>query len=215
MIQKKAFSLVDQIFERLENKILTGEIPRGEIITETKVAQELGVSRTPVKGALMRLVMDHMVEETPKGLMVVGISDEDAMIIYDIREKIEGMAAGIAAKNADDEQIAELREILELQEYYLERGNAEKIREQDSRFHEALYKACQSPVLSDTLTALHRKVQKYRKLAVSQKSRAVDSVGEHKQILEALENRDSAAAEAAVTLHIQNARKRICNLKGE
>ena len=215
MIQKKAFSLVDQIFERLENSILSGDIPRGEIITETKIAQELGVSRTPVKGALMQLQMDHMVEETPKGLVVVGISDDDAMIIYDIRERIEGMAAGLAAKNAGEEQLAELKEILELQEYYLERGNAEKIREQDSRFHEALYRACQSPVLSDTLTALHRKVQKYRKLAVSQKSRAVDSVGEHKKILEAIVNRDAEAAEKAVTLHIQNARKRICNSEVE
>ncbi|MCQ2552681.1 MAG: GntR family transcriptional regulator [Clostridia bacterium] len=209
MISKKAFSLADQIYEQLETEILSGAIPRGEIITETKIATRLGVSRTPVRDALLKLEADHMVENTPKGLQVVGITDQDASIIYTIREKIESMAVGLAAQNATEEQIAEMKEILDLQYYYFEKENAEKIREQDSAFHEALYASTGYPVLKDTLKDLHRKIQKYRKLAVSSHNRAEDSVNEHREILDAIIARDVARAEAAGLNHIKMARERI------
>ena len=73
----KTVSLSDQVFEHLEDDILSGKYERGEIITELQLCAELGVSRTPVREALRRLFQEHLVEDTPKGTMVLGITPKD------------------------------------------------------------------------------------------------------------------------------------------
>ena len=209
MITNRSVSLSDQIFDQLENDILTGVIPRGSIITETQISERLGVSRTPVREAMGRLIQDHMVEETGKGNLVVGITDEDAACIYDIRTRIEGMAARLAAKNAGEEQLRRMKEAIDVQQYYHTKGDSEKIREQDSRFHELMYKASGSTILNDTLSALHRKVQKYRMISVTHEGRAGKSIREHQAIYDAIAAHDGDLAEQLATEHVISARKSI------
>ena len=86
MIEHKTVSLADQIFEHLETDILSGKYQRGEILTEAKLCQELGVSRTPVREALRRLSQEHIIEESTKGSVVIGISERDLEDIFMIRE---------------------------------------------------------------------------------------------------------------------------------
>ena len=119
MIEHKTVSLADQVFEHLENDILSGKYQRGEILTEAKLCQELGVSRTPIREALRRLSQEHIIEESTKGSVVIGISERDLEDIFLIRENIEGLAAEVAAKCRTAEQLNELRHALELQEFYL------------------------------------------------------------------------------------------------
>ena len=202
MILNRPVSLADQIYERLENDIYSGKYKRGDILTEPSVCEMLGVSRTPVHEAFSRLKYDHIVEDSSKGAIVLGVSDEDAAIIYRIRKAVECMAAASCAKNISDEQIAELSEIIDLQSFYAEKSNSEKVREGDSDFHTLIYKFSGSAIYYDVLEPLHKKIQKYRELSVSEKGRASLSVSEHKKILEAIKKHDEKAAYDAMYEHI-------------
>ncbi len=205
MIEHKTVSLADQVFEQLENDILSGKYSRGENITESKLSSELGVSRTPIREALRRLEQEHLIEESQKGLEVIGINDKDLSDIFMIRAKLEGQAAAMAAQNYTDEQLKILREAVEFQEFYLNKNDPEHIKKMDSRFHETIYKMCGSAVFYDVLLPLHRKILKYRRASVSNTSRAEASVSEHRAIYNAIEEKNSALAEKLVTEHLNNA----------
>ncbi|MBO4732981.1 MAG: GntR family transcriptional regulator, partial [Clostridia bacterium] len=118
-MEHKTVSLADQVFENLENDILSGKYQRGEMLTESKLSQNLGVSRTPIREALRRLSQEHIIEESGKGVIVLGISEDDLKDIFYIRRKIESDCAARAAKNRTDEQLEVLREAVEFQEFYL------------------------------------------------------------------------------------------------
>ena len=90
MKEHKSISIADQIFEQLEHDILIGKYQRGEILTELKLCQSLGVSRTPIREALRRLEQEHIIEETSRGAVVIGISREDLFDMYEIRMHVEG-----------------------------------------------------------------------------------------------------------------------------
>lgn len=206
MIEHKTISLADQVFEHLESDILSGKYSRGEILTESRLSAELGVSRTPIREALRRLEQEHIIEETGKGSVVIGITDKDLEDIYLIRIQLEGMVASLAAKNCDDnEKLNKLKEALELQEFYLNKKDADQIKHMDNRFHNRLYELSGSMVFYDTLLPLHKKVQKYRKASVESNSRASASVEEHRKIFEAVKNGDSDLAFKYASEHAQNA----------
>lgn len=205
MRDHKPVSLADQIFEKLENDILTGKYQRGQLLTEIKLSESLGVSRTPVREALRRLEQEHIIEETSKGSLVLGITPDDLKDIYLIRQNIEGLAAYRAAKVITDEQLNELTEILDLQEFYASRGDAVHIKGVDHQFHELIYKYSGSNIIYNTLKPLHKKVQKYRQVSVQNSERAIDSVEEHRQILNALKAHDSQLAKETMTQHVINA----------
>ena len=209
MIEHKTVSLADQVFEHLETDILSGKYQRGEILTEAKLCQELGVSRTPIREALRRLSQEHIIEESTKGSVVIGISERDLEDIFMIREAVEGLAAEVAAKSRTADQLNELRNTLELQEFYLSKMDSEQIKIMDNRFHELIYKSCGGITFYDTLEPLHKKIQKYRKAAVNNKSRATASVDEHRKIFEAIVDGDGEAARKYAVEHIKNAHNHI------
>ena len=211
MIEHKTVSLADQVFEHLENDILSGKYQRGELLTESKLSSELGVSRTPIREALRRLEQEHLIEESGKGSMVIGITEKDLEDIFLIREHIEGLAASLAAKNCTEEQLKELREVLELQEFYLAKQDPEHIKHMDNRFHATLYKLSGSMAFYDTLVPLHKKVQKYRKAAVEKPSRALESVKEHRMIFDAIAEGDAEKAMKYSKEHVLKAHAHITN----
>ena len=205
MIEHKTVSLADQVFEHIESDILSGKYSRGDILTESKLSADLGVSRTPIREALRRLEQEHLIEESGKGSVVIGISEKDLEDIYIIRGKLEGVVASLAAKNRNEELLNALREVLELQEFYLEKKDADRIKQMDNKFHNCVYELSGSMVFYDTLLPLHKKAQKYRKASVESNSRAVASVEEHRKIYEAIVAGDSLLAEKYACEHVQNA----------
>ena len=205
MLTHKTVSLADQVFEHIERDILSGKYERGEIITESKLSAELGVSRTPIREALRRLEQEHLIEESGKGSIVIGISEKDLEDIFLIRKQLECLAASMAAKNHTDEQLAELKETLELQEFYVTKADTEHVKYMDNKFHRILYKLTGSTVFFDTLVPLHRKIQKYRRASLQSKSRAKESVLEHRRVYEAIASRDEDLAAKTVLEHIENA----------
>ena len=208
-MEHKTISLAEQVFERLERDILSGTYPRGEVLTEMRLCTDLEVSRTPIREALRRLEQEHIIEISGKGIVVLGVTDEDLRDIYDIRLEVEGFAAGRTAQNITDEELEELREVLELQEFYVAKKDAERIRLMDSRFHELVYRYTHSTVYFDTLMPLLKKVQKHRKKSVENNSRAHSSLDEHREIFAAIAARDAVAAEKAMLKHVNNARNHI------
>lgn len=208
-------SLADFVFETLENDILSGTYKRGDTLTELKLCERLGVSRTPIREALNRLKEQQLVTATSSHSVVVrGVSEQDLADIYEIRLRIEGYATRLCAERITDEQLGELKEIVALQEFYTERGGAANIRDMDSRFHELVYQYCGSEILQSTLSDLHHKVQRYRKLSVEHPERAQVAVKEHADILRALEQHDGEEAERLTILHIENAKRCIVSAAG-
>ena len=208
-MEHKTISLADQVFEKLETDILSGVYQKGELLTELKLCEELGVSRTPIREALRRLSQEHIIEESAKGSIVLGIDKNDLKDIYAIRTKIEGMAAALAAKNATSTQLEELKEAVELQEFYVAKNDANHIRQFDSRFHEIVYACSGSNIIYDTLMPLHKKVLKFRKTSVESPERAILSAKEHRGIYEAIVSGDDTLADKRMTEHILKAYEHI------
>ena len=209
MIEHKTISLADQVFDHLENDILSGKYQRGEILTESKLSAELGVSRTPIREALRRLEQEHIIEESGKGSVVIGINEKDLEDIFMIRKSLECQVAALAAKNRTEEQLKQLREAIEFQEFYLNKKDPDQIKLMDSRFHETLYKLSGSTAFYDTLVPLHKKIQKYRRASGTNSSRAEASVAEHRKIYEAIEAKNTALAAKYASEHVENAYKHI------
>ena len=138
MLEHKTVSLAEQVFDRLENDILTGKYQRGEVLTELKLVSDLGVSRTPVREALHRLEQEHVIEITSKGILILGVTEQDLKDIFAIRLRIEGLASYCATESMTAEQLAELKETLELQEFYVAKQDPERIKTMYSKFHQLI-----------------------------------------------------------------------------
>ena len=180
---------------------------RGEILTELKLVDQLGVSRTPIRDALRRLEQERLIEDTGKGSRVVGITEEDLEDIMNIRQRIEGLAAYYAAKNMTPEGLAELTHIVDLQDFYYDKGDAEQLRQVDEQFHDLICYLSKRTVIMDTLIPLHRKTRRYRRISMEDWSRTVNTRKEHKAIFDAMASGDADLAESLMAKHIENAKK--------
>ena len=202
-------SLADQVFEKLENDIIHGVYPKGEILTEMKLAEQLGVSRTPIREALRRLEQERLIQESGKGSVVLGISAEDLLDIMNIREHIEGLSAYYACLNMTEEAKAELQHIIDLQDFYFAKWDPDRLRQADDAFHDAICEYSGRMVVRDTLAPLHRKTRRYRRTVMGNKVRAEKSLQEHHAIFDALVSGDPEKARQVMEEHIRKARKHL------
>ena len=138
MREFKTTSLADQVFERLENDIIQGVYQKGEILTELKLVDQLGVSRTPIREALRRLEQERLIADSGKGSVVLGITEDDLVDIMNIRQRIEGLAAYYATVNMTEEGRQELAHIVDLQDFYYSKGDAERLRKTDYELHSVI-----------------------------------------------------------------------------
>lgn len=203
----KSVSLADQVFERLENDIVAGIYPKGEIITEMRLVEQLGVSRTPIREALRRLEQERLIQETGKGMVVLGITPEELDDIMSIRQRTEDLAVYHAIQNLTEEGAARLSHISELQDFYYQKKDTENLRKMDDDFHEALYELSGRTVIRDVLQPLHKKTQRYRKKSIEDTTRLANSLAEHKAILDAVLKKDTKKAMELITIHITNAKE--------
>ena len=203
----KTVSLSDLVFERLESDIISGVYQRGEILTELKLVETLGVSRTPIREALRCLEQERLIADTGKGSVVLGITLEDLEDIMDIRLRIEGLAAYYAAENLTQEGIERLRAISEMQDFYYNKHDVDNLRRVDDEFHDAIYELCGRSVIHDTLLPLHRKTLRYRRISMGEAPRLPNTISEHKEILEAIISKDATRAKKLMKQHIVNAKK--------
>ena len=209
----KSTSLADQVFDKLENDIIQGIYKRGELLTELKLVEQLGVSRTPIREALRRLEQERLIEDTGKGSRVLGITEEDLQDIMNIRERIEGLAAYYAAVNLTPEGLKELTHIVDLQEFYFSKRDKEHLREVDDQFHDLICALSKRSVIADTLVPLMRKTRRYRRISIDDWERTTNTMNEHRAMYEAIASGNAELAERLATAHIVKAKRHM--IEGE
>ena len=198
-------SLSEYVFNHIREAILSCDYKENDLLKENAIANELGVSRTPVREALKQLELEGLVRLIPnKGASVVGVSIKDFKDIYEMRALLEGLCVRKAVENISDDIINELDEILDLCDYYLSKGKLEAILELDNRYHETIYKAANSRMISQTLSDFHHYLERMRKTTLNDIERAKNSNMEHKAIADAIRQRDAKKAEKLAKEHIRN-----------
>ena len=202
----KSTSLADQVFDKLENDIILGVYPKGEILTELKLVDQLGVSRTPIREALRRLEQERLIADTGKGSLVLGITEDDLLDIMNIRERIEGLAAYYCAKNITDEGIKELKHLTDLQDFYFSKRDIDRLRQVDDEFHDTICRLSKRTVIYDTLSPLLRKTRRYRRQAMQDAERNKKTMKEHRAIYEAIMSGNAELAQQLATEHIAEAK---------
>lgn len=212
MIEYKNTSLADKVYEVLEHNILCGVYAPGELITESRLSTDLGVSRTPVREAMSKLSHEKLIKETKSGIKVVGVSEDDVKDLFEVKRRIEVLATKRAAANLSESKLELLRDNVERQAFYAQKGDAEKVRDLDTEFHDIIYKGCGSTTFETILSPIHHKMMKFRRLSLESHDRIYDSVAEHKALYEAIRDRDGDKAETIILLHIDHSYN---NLKKE
>ncbi len=207
-------SLRARVFNYISEEIINGNYKTGDPLVETRLAEGLGVSRTPVREALHQLELEGLVTLVPnKGVVVAGVSEKDVEDIYAIRSEIEGLAVRWAAERIDAELLRELEETAELMEYYTKKGDLAQVSKLDAKFHALIYASCKSKVLRHTLSTIMRYVQQARLGSLRVPTRAKQALKEHKAILNAIVLQDGALAEALMIAHIKQAQENLLQQK--
>ncbi len=207
---KTAGGLSSRVYHQIRAEILKGALIPGESVTELSLAKEYGVSRTPVREALRQLELEGLVQLIPnKGAVILGIRPEDICDIYQIRSMLEGTAAERAAINATQEDIHKLDEILELTEFYISRQNMQQLQSMDGQFHQLIYEMSGSRMFKRVLKDLHYYIGLTRDASLKSEGRAVQSVREHRAVLEAIAAHDGVRARELMTVHVHNALKNV------
>ena len=204
MIDYKSMSLANQVFETIERNILNGVYPQGEYLSESKLSEELGVSRTPIREALTKLETERLITTTPMGALVLGITEKDVRDMFQVKLHLDPIIVKMAAANISDEALARLKDNIEQQDFYNTKGNMEKLRDLDTEFHDIIYAESKSPTLQYILTGIHHKLLKYRMASLNSEDRSDHSVDEHDAIYEALKSRDEMRVELLVLQHINH-----------
>ncbi|MEB8342447.1 GntR family transcriptional regulator [Streptomyces endophyticus] len=188
----------------LRSRITSLELPPGTPLSENELAAELDVSRTPVREALILLGEESLVDIFPKlGTFVSRISVDAVLEAQFMREALELAALREAVKLAEDEDIAALRAILDAQRAAFEAADDDLFFEQDEAFHRRLMEASGHRTLWRTVTTAKAHLDRARRLSLPLPHRIEHLIGEHREVVDALELRDAARAEQALRGHLQ------------
>lgn len=194
----------DRVYQSVRRGILRGEYAPGTVLAEAEVAKSLGVSRTPVREALQRLVHDELLEQASRRQLIVGgISPERRDEIVLLREALETVSVREACRRMTDEQIDALRLNLFRQQRIARGGDVDAFLDLDDEFHLAIARGAGMPTLERFLEQLRAFVRLIGRDALRSPNRLDDVLVEHEAILEALEARDAAAATKAIHQHLE------------
>jgi DNA-binding GntR family transcriptional regulator len=206
------YSLRGKIYSTLRENILSGKYFAGESLIEKRLAEELNVSRTPIREAIRQLELEGLVESIPnKGATVKGISKKDMEDIYRIRMVLEGLAARWAIEQITDEEIKKLTEAYDLMEFYTGKEDINAISKLNTEFHDVIYAATKSTVLQHILKDFQIYVKWARHESLSSLGRKETALKEHYDILKAFKERNSENAEKYLIIHVENSSKHIKN----
>lgn len=198
--------LREVVFEALRDAIISGELKPGERLTEVQLAEEMGVSRTPVREAIRKLELEGFVVMVPrKGAYVADISTKDVADVFEIRAALEGLAAGLAAERITEEELEELQRLLVKVNESTENHDLDTFVAADAAFHEALYKASRNDRLVQIISNLREQIQRFRSITLARPGRMKDALEEHKLIVDAISQRNVALARRLAQKHIENA----------
>jgi DNA-binding GntR family transcriptional regulator len=193
------------VFESMREAILSGVLKPGERLMEIQLAEEMGVSRTPVREAIRKLELENFVVMIPrKGAYVAGVSLKDVADVFEIRSALEGLAAGLAAERITEDELELMEQALF---FRVSEGemDLEQIVKSDTDFHALVYRASRNERLIQILENLREQIQRFRATSLAVPGRNKLAIEEHRMIVEALRNHDSEEAQSLAMAHIVTA----------
>ena len=193
------------ITKLLRDAIIRGEMQPGERLVEPELAEKLGVSRTPVREALLKLESEGFLRVFPrKGAVVAPYSIKEVNEIYEVLIEIEALAArnALMHMNADNFQ-----EIASLERVFEEAHDQMTKIEANSRFHQYYIALCTNQILAKIVTNLNDKLDRYRRLVFIDAGRVISGQLEHKQIIQAFKQKDAAKVYKLIKRHLALSRK--------
>lgn len=198
--------LRELVFESLREAIISAQLRPGERMMEIQLAEEMGVSRTPIREAIRKLELEGLVVMVPrKGAYVAGLSLKDIADVFEIRRALEGLAAELAADRITEEELETLERYLVVIAEQIDNGDIEKVVQTDTDFHTQLYQASRNSRLSQIINNLREQIQRFRTTSLSYPGRMKEALEEHRKIVEAISGRDGETARKVAMEHIENA----------
>lgn len=206
ILKIEGYELLSQkVYHLLKTEIVKGFLKPGEKLLEEKIAEQLGVSRTPIREALKQLAAEGFVKMIPnQGVMVNKISIKDIQEVLQIRGVLEGLAARLATELIKEEEIKVLEEYIKQMEYYTNKNDFLAFSEIDAEFHELILNVCENSWLIQIRRNLSDQAHRYRIRSLSVPGRLKYSLKEHQEILKALKRKDSEQADRLSQKHIKN-----------
>lgn len=199
--------LGEEIFTRLRQDILRGDLRPGERLIEEKMADRFAASRTPVREAFLRLERDGLIVRRARGGFIIGQVDlRDMDEIMDMRAVLEGHAAARAARRRSDGLVERLKSILDRYESALEKDEVKAMVALNTEFHEALYQASESKRLLRMIGDLQDHFYRIRKHILGLDGMGRQSHEDHVRMVEAIDAGDDRTAEEVVREHINRGR---------
>lgn len=208
MTRKPDLPLTLQAYYVLKKRIMDLHLRPGEMLLVQPLAVELGISRTPVREALVRLLQEGFVEEAEgKKFRVSALTLENVLEIHELRELIEGHAVQKVARGRSEAQIRELRKLLRQMTQALKAKDHDAFFAGDLEFHNRIISFCGNQTLKDLMAHLNEKIQRIRYLTLYIHQRLEETIDEHDQVLEGIVRRDPEGAFRSLHLHLENVRK--------
>ena len=196
-----AVTTADAVYQALRQGILHGDLAPGERLRSDALANDLRVSRTPVREALRKLEAEGLVERSGSGLIVREFSEKDLTELFYVREALEGMAARLAAENATPGEIAEIREMLDDMEVGAAARRYRGAAATDREFHRLICRAAHNERLLQSLKSLLDHVRQMQTSTLYVAGRPAEALKEHRDLLQAIVARDPDRAEELARAH--------------
>ncbi len=202
----KRSTLRGEVANLLRKRILDGDIPSGERLIETEIAEQLGVSRMPVREALRMLESEGLIKSVPrKGLIVTEYTEDDIREYYTIREALEVCAIKIVIDKITQEEIRELEHYCRMAEDARLAGNRDEVCEWTAKFNDRLYDCCGMPRLKEQIKNTHKYLRTFRFTSFKEPERTVQALREHEEILRLVAAKDYDGAVRATSVHLRDA----------
>lgn len=207
-----AYQVRGRVYEQLRQAILKGSLKPGSRLVERKLAEQLGVSRTPVREAVRMLELEGLVSHLPRiGAAVARVNQQEVLEIYRIRAVLEGLAARMAAEKISPVQLQHLNDLLKQIEESAGRGDMGRLEGLHREFNDVIYKAAGSPRLYGMITTLADYIAGYARVGYTYPGRMAEATKEHRQLVESIRLRDGDLAERTAREHIENSRRAYFN----
>jgi DNA-binding GntR family transcriptional regulator len=195
--------LSENLRESIEEDITTGKLAPGTRLEEMQLAAQYGVSRTPVREALVLLTAEGLVEpRTGRGTVVKEVPFERVVEMFEVMGELEAFCARHAARRMTDAGRAALIAVHKACEEAYEIGNSDAYFYANEKFHEFIYVASQNQFLYEQATALHRRLRPYRRLQLRVRDRMSKSLQEHAEIVQAIIRNDAEGVVSLMRNHI-------------